>query len=185
MAENEDNQKAIEAVKRLQALWKATGPALRKEEQGLWKAFRAACDALFEKRQQQADAFKADLEVNKAAALALLDQLKGFLALSGKDLMDARIQVTACQQAFQELGALPRGQGPRLEQNFKQSIERFAGLVAQQLQAEKEQVWLDLLTAADHIRLSQLPENVDSAASLEEAARTFITGVAKWPKNGL
>ena len=110
LAENEDNQKAIEAVKRLQALWKATGPALRKEEQGLWKAFRAACDALFEKRQQQADAFKADLEVNKAAALALLDQLKGFLALSGKDLMDARIQVTACQQAFQELGALPRGQ---------------------------------------------------------------------------
>ena len=185
LAENEDNQKAIEAVKRLQALWKATGPALRKEEQGLWKAFRAACDALFEKRQQQADAFKADLEVNKAAALALLDQLKGFLALSGKDLMDARIQVTACQQAFQELGALPRGQGPRLEQDFKQSIERFAGLVAQQLQAEKEQVWLDLLTAADHIRLSQLPENVDSAASLEEAARTFITGVAQWPKLGL
>ena len=91
----------------------------------------------------------------------------------------------ACQQAFQGLGALPRGQGPRLEQDFKQSIERFSGLVAQQLQAAKEQVWLDLMTASDHIRFSQLPENGDSSASLEKAARTFIVGVEQWPKNGL
>lgn len=185
LADHEDNQKAIEAVKGLQALWKATGPAVRKEEQGLWKAFRVGCDALFAKRQQQADAFKADLEVNKTAALALLDELKGFVALSGSAVLEARAQVTACQQAFQGLGALPRGQGPRLEQDFKQSIERFAGLVTQQLQAAKEQVWLDLLTAADHIRLSQLPENVDLSASLEEVARTFMEGVAQWPKNGL
>jgi exonuclease SbcC len=185
LADHEDNRKAIEAVKRLQALWKAAGPALRKEEQSLWKAFRTGCDALFEKRQQQADAFKADLEVNKTAALALLEDLKGFLALSGKALLDARTEVMACQQAFQGLGALPKGQGPRLEQDFKQSIERFSGLVAQQLQAAKEQVWLDLMTAADHIRLSQLPENGDSSASLEEAARAFIAGVEQWPKNGL
>jgi exonuclease SbcC len=185
LVDHEDNQKAIEAVKRLQAVWKATGPALRKEEQGLWKAFRAGCDALFEKRQQQNDAFKADLEVNKAAALALLDELKGFLALSGKALLEARAQVTACQQAFHGLGALPRGQGPRLEQDFKQLVERFAGLVAQQLQAAKEQVWQDLLTAADLIRLSQLSENVDSSERLGDAARTFIAGVEQWPKNGL
>ena len=69
LADHEDNQKAIEAVKRLQALWKATGPALRKEEPRLWRAFRAGCDALFEKRQQQAEALKAEHEVNKVAAL--------------------------------------------------------------------------------------------------------------------
>lgn len=185
LADHEDNQKAIEAVKRLQALWKATGPALRKEEPRLWRAFRAGCDALFEKRQQQAEALKADLEVNKVAALALLDEVKGCLALSGKALLDAKAQVSTCQKTFQELGALPRGQGVRLEQEFRQSVAQFDRLVAQQLQAAKEQVWLDCLTAADKIRLSQLPEHLGSAASLEEAARRFISSIEHWPKNVL
>ena len=41
LLEHEDNRKAIEEVKRLQAQWKQLGPAAHKDEQSLWR--RVSC----------------------------------------------------------------------------------------------------------------------------------------------
>ena len=48
----EDGGEAVEAVKRLQLLWKSVGAAQREHEQQLWDEFREQCDAVFQKRQQ-------------------------------------------------------------------------------------------------------------------------------------
>ena len=181
----QDNRQAVEEVKRLQGQWKLAGAALRKDEQVLWKAFRKGCDAIFEKRQQQTDEFKAELDVNKNAALALLHEVEGLLEFSGTALLDARARVAKCQIEYKELGSLPKAKESSLNQAFYKSIEQFDSRVSRQLKASKEQVWLDYLTAADKIRLYQIAESVATAAVLEQEARAYMSSVEQWPKNGL
>ncbi|MBT3831528.1 MAG: DUF349 domain-containing protein [Gammaproteobacteria bacterium] len=181
----QDNRQAVEEVKRLQAQWKLAGAALRKDEQALWKTFRKGCDAIFEKRQQQTEEFKAELDVNKNAALALLHEVEGLLEFSGTALLDARARVAECQTEYKELGSLPKAKENSLNQAFYKSIEQFDSRVSRQLKASKEQVWLDYLTAADKIRLYQIAETAATAAVLEQEARDYISSVEQWPKNGL
>ena len=181
----QDNRQAVEEVKRLQAQWKLAGAALRKDEQVLWKTFRKGCDAIFEKRQQQTEEFKAELDVNKNAALALLHEVEALLEFSGTALLDARARVAECQTEYKELGRLPKAKENSLNQAFYKSIEQFDSRVSQQLKASKEQVWLDYLTAADKIRLYQIAESAATAVVLEQEARAYISSVEQWPKNGL
>ena len=44
-----------EAIKALQRQWKASGPVPRREDQRLWKLFRAECDAVFDARNAAQD----------------------------------------------------------------------------------------------------------------------------------
>jgi len=48
----DDSREAIDAVKRLQILWKETGLTPREQDQSLWSEFRELCDAVYQKRQQ-------------------------------------------------------------------------------------------------------------------------------------
>jgi hypothetical protein len=181
----QDNRNAVEDVKRLQGKWKLAGAASRKDEQVLWKAFRKGCDAIFEKRRQQTEAFKEELDVNKNAALALQHEVEGLLKLSGKALLDARARVAEIQNEYKAVGSLPKANEKNLNQAFYKSIENFDIRVSQQIKAAKGQVWLDCLAAADKIRLYQIAENVAAAEALEQAARAFISSIEQWPKNGL
>jgi len=181
----QDNRQAVEEVKRLQAQWKLAGAALRKDEQVLWKTFRKGCDAIFEKRQQQTKEYKAELDVNKKAALALLHEVEGLMELSGTVLLDARARVAECQAEYKALGSLPRAKENSLNRDFYKSVEQFSDKVARQLEASKEQVWLNFLTAADKIRLYQIAESAATAAVLEQEARAYMSSGQQWPKNGL
>lgn len=185
LLDQEDNSRAVEEVKRLQAQWKLTGAALRKDEQVLWKTFRKGCDAIFEKRQQQTEVFKAELDVNKNAVLALVHEVGSLQELSGKALLDARARVAECQEEYAAVGSLPKAKEKSLNQAFHKAIEQFDSRVSLQLEAAKAQVWLSLLTAADKIRLYQIAESTATSAVLEQEARAYITSVEQWPKNGL
>jgi hypothetical protein len=184
LADQQDNRRAVDEVKRLQAHWKQIGSAPRRDEQVLWKAFRKACDAIFEKRQQQTAEFKAELDANKNAALALQHEVEGLLELSGQALLDAKARVAECQQAYKAVGNLPKAKVNSLNQAFYQAIEQFDNKVSQHLKAAKEQVWLDCLAASDKIRRYQIADTA-TAEALEQEARAFIGNVEQWPKNGL
>ena len=62
LLETSDKRAATEKVKHLQAQWQKVGVVPRKQEQKLWRLFRASCDAVFAQRQQQSVEFKADTE---------------------------------------------------------------------------------------------------------------------------
>ncbi|MDB4955028.1 MAG: putative CheA signal transduction histidine kinase [Myxococcales bacterium] len=68
--------KAITDVKDLQAQWKEVGFVPRRDADAVYKAFRAACDALFKKRDEardsEANAHRAELDAIKAEIEAVL-----------------------------------------------------------------------------------------------------------------
>ena len=62
---SEDLVKAIGKTRELQQQWKTIGPTRRNQDQQLWKAFQSACNAVFEKRQQNREQQQQQRELEK------------------------------------------------------------------------------------------------------------------------
>jgi len=180
-----DNRNAIEKVKGFQAQWKKSGRASHKEDQKLWQAFRVGCDAIFEKRQQQAKEFKVELQQHKAQAQVLLVELENSAKLTGQALLDVRTRVIECQKEFRMVGNLPKTAVSALNEKFYNAIKQFDAAVVQQLKVDKAQVWVNLLEAADKIRLSQLAKKDQEKEDLQQQVKDFMDSVTQWPKHGL
>ena len=184
LLEISDKRAATEKVKNLQAQWKQVGVVARKQEQKLWRLFRVSCDAVFAQRQQQSVEFKAELNAHKAAAEALTNEVKTLTQLSGKELLDARSRVTECKREFSAVGNLPKTASVAINQHFHSAVTTFETAITNQLTLAKAQVWDNLFTACDMIRLSQIATDATESESLLQTAKDFIDSVEQWPKNG-
>ena len=66
----------IEATKQAQKEWQGIGPAERRKEQKLWKAFRKECDALFARRNAERDEARKEANSARDACGQVIDRLK-------------------------------------------------------------------------------------------------------------
>ncbi|MDM4769941.1 DUF349 domain-containing protein [Solimonas sp. SE-A11] len=186
---SDDNRKAIDAIKGLQQQWQAVGPVPREADQRLWGEFRQHCDAVFQRRQQAVAAFTADLENNKAQALALCEQIESIAALEGPELLARAGALAELRSAFEALGELPRADTRELRNRLDQGLDRCRKAVARQHARDAEHSWSDLFTAADHVRRYRLAlasgADTQPLGALKEAAESHIASVQRWPKGGL
>lgn len=67
-------QKKTKQVIEIQNNWKKIGFARRKDNEAIWRVFRAACDDFFKEKQVFYDQLKGEQEVNRAAKQALIDR---------------------------------------------------------------------------------------------------------------
>ena len=185
----EDSREAIEAVQRLQRVWKETGPAPRDLTHLLWGEFRDVCDAVYEKREQAYVEYKVGLEANKTAAMSLCEEAELMGTASGSALLAAETQFAAWRAAFEALGELPRADARSVHDRLERAIEACQGRIATRLERDARRALTDLLTAGDLIQAYQwsVLANADPAeqATLKAAANDFIAGVKLWPKDAL
>jgi hypothetical protein len=184
LLETSDKRAAAEKVKHLQGQWQKVGVVPRKQEQKLWRLFRVSCDTVFAQRQQQSVEFKAELNAHKAAAEALTKEVETLTQLNGKELLNARTRVIECKREFSAVGNLPKAAAAAINQHFLSAITAFDAAVSNQLTLAKAQLWENLFTASDMIRLSQIATDTTESNNLLKQAKEFIDGVEQWPKNG-
>jgi len=186
----EDSTAAIDGVKRLQALWKATGPASRARAERLWNDFRAECDAVFKKREQAYAAHSAVLDAARLRAVALLEEIEHAAeAAPPAERAAAKAKMAEWRTAFEALGELPRGDERGLRDRLERALARYEAGLAQKDRRDSEAALSNLLAAARHIgafeRAAASGEAAAERDALREAAETFIAGVPRWPKGGL
>jgi hypothetical protein len=184
-----DSRKAGDDVKDLQQKWKAVGPVPRDEDQRLWEEFRRHCDAVFQKRQRDFADYTAELETNKAKAVAFCEELEKTAALSGPALLEKAKDLPDLRLAFEALGEFPRGAARELRGRFERAVERCEKSLARQRARDAERGWNDLFDAANHVRAYRLaiarsaePEETDE---LRLAVENHVAAVGRWPKGGL
>ena len=112
LAEATDLPRALDAAKRAQREWRVTAPLGRKQEQRLWERFRAACDAVFARRQQARAARDQVHLDNLAAKQALCAQAE---ALSASDTADMEAGWRELDAAWKALGPVPKAELRALE----------------------------------------------------------------------
>lgn len=185
----EDSREAIEAMKRLQILWKGTGLAPRDRDQSLWNEFRELCDAVYQKRQQAYSDYSAGLEATKLKALALCEEAERVAALSGAPLLEGSAKIPEWRTVFDTLDEMPRAEARGLHDRFERALDLCKAQMAQQRVRDAEQSFTNLFEAGRRMQAYEWAvarnAEVSEREALRQAAETFIASVPHWPKGGL
>lgn len=140
----EDLSQAIEQSKQLQQDWKTIGMTPNKADQKLWQAFRAACDAVFARRDEQRQQNKVQIEASIEQANAIVARAEA-IANETKDGTNSEQQAALqlCQDEFAEL-SMPKAVYTKLRKRLAdaQQLLENSAVVAQQ--AKKQQAWITL-----------------------------------------
>lgn len=109
------------ALIQLQKDWKKLGHSGKKNEQKLWKRFRAACDTFFDARQvHYAEKDKA-YEVNLEQKEALIEEIKVFKVSEDKKATLANLKDFA--QRFNAIGMVPMKKKDVIYKSFKEALD--------------------------------------------------------------
>lgn len=130
-----DLDAAIEQTKAIQREWHTTVPARQKDENKLWQRFRAACDAVFERRAALQQAHASELQQNLEAREALCREAREISSreLDPKQLAAAQRELAERWRAAESL-PVPRQAAAKLAQTWRES---YAALEAQRRGAEE------------------------------------------------
>lgn len=129
----EDSRAAIEEIKLLQAEWQPRVMASRREEQALWKTFRAACDAVFERRQDERQAANETRQRNLEQARTLIAITENLAETAAQhEPEEIQRQLNELREQWAALGALPRAAQSDVEQPFRDACERVEQALRQQ-----------------------------------------------------
>ena len=127
---------AIEKIKSMQAQWKEMGHTEKKDT--LWREFNTACNAVFDQRKAQREAFTQELHNNLQQKVQLCEQVEQLSMLQGEELKAARAELDTCQQQWHEIGKPPKSQEAYVEKRFKAACKSFGDSVKQCFDAECE-----------------------------------------------
>ena len=157
--EQEDLNAAIESCKALQQEWKTIGSAGR-QEHSLWKTFREQCDALFNRRAEQNEAYKQQMTQEKSKAQCLLEEANGLIEKGDHESLNT---LKTLKISLSEL-ELPQG---FLEQKVQQfiKIEETIKLNQQKsAQQAKQQLWLTAIDLSEKLAQWELNPEQDKEA---------------------
>ncbi|MDZ4714133.1 MAG: DUF349 domain-containing protein [Cytophagales bacterium] len=126
-----DVEKVNDAIRELHELhedYKHIGPVAREEKDAVWERFKAASDAVYERR----DALVADLNVKLAKNLTQKEEiisqvtaLTGFESDRIKEWNQKTQEVQAMQKAWGTIGAVPRSKAREINKQFWSAFKKF------------------------------------------------------------
>ncbi|MBQ7213088.1 MAG: DUF349 domain-containing protein, partial [Bacteroidales bacterium] len=112
---------------KLQQSWKEIGAVPRKQRDALWKRFRAACDAFFEKKAAHFSTVETSYDENYKAKMALIEQIEAFVPTEDMDENIARLQ--EFQRTWSGIGFVPMKVKSKVQERYRAAISaQFSAL---------------------------------------------------------
>lgn len=123
LMESTEWKKASEQLKKLQEEWKTIGPVPKRHADKIWKRFRAACDAFFNRKSEHFSGLRGEEEANLEAKKSLIEEVKAFvLSPSRNENMEA---LKAFQRRWLEIGHVPMKVKDAINKEFRGLIDGF------------------------------------------------------------
>jgi hypothetical protein len=120
LSASDDWKTTSDALIALQKRWKEIGPVPRRHSDAVWKRFRAACDAFFERKNSHFSgvegSYKENLE-RKRALLAAAEE-RGTDGLTFEDIKEF-------QRQWGEVGYVPIKQKETIARQYKEVVDRM------------------------------------------------------------
>ncbi len=126
-----EKKQISEAVKELNELhheFKHIGPVPKEEQEPLWQRFKAASDAVYERRKEFVDKLKGELEENLTIKAALADQVEAFEKFDSdriKAWNEKTKEILEIQKKWENTGGLPRAQAKEINKKFWSAFKTF------------------------------------------------------------
>lgn len=145
LASHEPLGEAMAKAKELQKSWESIGITRQKQDRVLWQSFRAACDAIFARRDNQRAEQQAQSSEQLAAAETLLEQLERLLAADA-----AARDTQAIEQALERFRQLdlPASQRDGLNKRAQALQKQFEDSLRAAEREQQKVQWLNRLQAS-------------------------------------
>ncbi len=122
-------QEATNTIKSLQQRWRDVGITPRRVDQRLWKVFRKACDAVFERRDQERTSHRESLDSEADSAAALCDEFQAHIDSCATDTAQ-KATLREFVGRFHQLGELPRDKADALRRRFEELEQSYRSLLS-------------------------------------------------------
>lgn len=123
LKENTDWGATTKSIIELQKQWKNAGSAGQKNEQTLWKEFRAACDSFFESKQAHFDEKDKAFEDNLKEKEALIEEIA--TCELPADKKEAIAILHSFSERFSAIGFVPTKQKDSIFKAYKAAIDKL------------------------------------------------------------
>ncbi len=143
LSEKDNIEDAIEEVKKAQKEWSPTVLGHRRLENQLWKEFKTACDAVFERRGQQKQAEGEQRRENLQAKQQICADLEQQISQSTDDSFNADSLIAQARDRWHNIGEVPRKEENNIEKRFKRAcsnVNKHAKTLANQAKAKSLEV---------------------------------------------
>ena len=172
LKDSTDWKETSESIKKIQNEWKKIGHAGRLNEQKLWNAFRAKCDAFFEARTKHFEGLDAANEGNLKLKEELIAKITAFKPLD--DVKETLQQLKEFSKEFLAIGNVPFKEKETIYTQYKTALDNlYDGLKLDKV--EKEKVLFEA-------RIDSLKSSVNPGKTIEvekEKIRKRITELTK------
>ena len=165
--------KAIGEIKDLQAEWKEIGHVPRRDADAVYKAFRAACDSLFAKRDAARD---AEANAHRAEIDALKAEIDGVIA-GGDDVVGRALAARAKAREVDALGSEVEAMVRHVLEHHRDTVKNTE-LDPARFHDKREK----LIARVEELMPKQpaAPQGADVAAQLKAAMRQNAFGDLRW-----
>ena len=120
LRDSEEWKKTTDELIALQAKWKQTGAVSRRYSDQIWKRFRAACDAFFERKSRHFAAVDEQYGENLRRKEALLEEMAAADILAGGFEM-----IRDFQRRWGEIGFVPIKQKEAIQKRYKEVVDKM------------------------------------------------------------
>ncbi|MDN3204383.1 DUF349 domain-containing protein [Algoriphagus sediminis] len=123
-----DLQTAIKALNELHEEYKHIGPVPREQQEPLWQRFKAASDAVYDRRKEYYDSQKEVFLKNQEQKEKLIESLTEFVNFDSDRIKEWNTKtkaILAIQKAWEAIGPVPRESGKEINKNFWNSFKQF------------------------------------------------------------
>ena len=120
LSQSEDWKKTTDELIALQARWKEVGAVSRRHSDQIWKRFRAACDAFFERKAAHFASVDDAHTQNLTQKLALLEEMEAADVKAGGYEV-----IRNFQRRWGEIGFVPIKQKDAIQKRYKAAVDRL------------------------------------------------------------
>ncbi|MGD1842348.1 MAG: DUF349 domain-containing protein [Thermonemataceae bacterium] len=173
LSQGDDIKEAVKVLNELHHEFKHIGPVPKEEQEKIWERFKAASDAIYDKKRAQSERFKEEMQENLVHKQALCAEVKIFEDFQSDKIKawnEKTQELLAIQKKWEAIGMLPREKAKEVTKAFWASFKTFfrhKGEFFKQLDELREENFqkkLVLLQKAQEVVDNQNEEETEKAA---------------------
>lgn len=170
---NPDWEQGREVVIRLQKDWKTIGRVPEKQSDKVWNRFRTACDAFFDRKNQEVKQRQEKVQQASQAQTGYLNQLAASVAGLSVDEPGSLDGFRQHVQEWREFGSAesnPRGNNERADERFQSLMGKYLDTVPNLSYEDRSELLFNLQVE----RLKSSPDSQQQLYKKEQALRREI-----------
>lgn len=122
LSESTEWKKTTEELISLQQRWKEIGPIHHKQSEKIWKRFRTACDAFFERKTKHFSEVDTSFESNLQKKNELIQQIEAFQITENAE--DCLARLKEFQRQWTEIGFVPLKFKDEIHEKYREVINK-------------------------------------------------------------